>query len=198
MPLYPPPLRLCKGKSQEFTSKRGPNMGMKVGIYLTGMPSRWCIRILHNSNTTFSLTLPKSIAHTHVYVCMHAKSQCHYLCNWLCHWLHHYYDVTWWATKLDKHYIPAYQAIVQLMKEYPKMKGHSIKICSILYCTATSKNVDILMLLGDNYGITIKRANELQPHLFTSWDLRPQVFRLAFTDNQAVIMPLNKHHCATS
>ena len=67
-------------------------------------------------------------------------------------------------------------------------------------------NFDILMLLGDNYGVTIyKIAEELQPHLLAikyrlrSVEILDRVFfQMAFTDKQAIVTPLNKDHCATS
>ena len=60
-----------------------------------------------------------------------------------------------------------------------------------------------LMLLGDNYGVTIYKnsrgttttpfSNKVSVEIF-----RSRFFQMAFTDKQAIVTPLNKDHCATS
>ena len=59
------------------------------------------------------------------------------------------------------------------------------------------------MLQGNNYGITVYK-NTLRTTA-TSFSSKVSVeildrkfFQIAFTDKQAIVMPLNKDHCATS
>ena len=63
-------------------------------------------------------------------------------------------------------------------------------------------NFDILMLLGDNYGVTVyKNSRETTATPFSnkvSAEILDRVFWMAFTDKQAIVTPLNKDHCATS
>ena len=64
-------------------------------------------------------------------------------------------------------------------------------------------NFDILMLLGDNYGVTIyKNSRGTTATPFSnkvSVEILDRIFfQMAFTDKQAIVTPLNKDHCATS
>ena len=58
------------------------------------------------------------------------------------------------------------------------------------------------MLLGDNYGVTVyKNSGGTTATPFSSKvsvEILDCVFKMAFTDKQAIVTPLNKDHCATS
>ena len=64
-------------------------------------------------------------------------------------------------------------------------------------------NFDILMLLGHNYEVTIYRNSQRTTATPISNKVSVKILVLqffsdSFTDKQAIIMSLNKDHCATS
>ena len=64
-------------------------------------------------------------------------------------------------------------------------------------------NFDILMLLGNTYGVTInKNSGGTTATPFSnkvSVEILDRVsFQMAFTEKQAIVTPLNKDHYATS
>ena len=64
-------------------------------------------------------------------------------------------------------------------------------------------NFYILMLLGDNYGVTIYKNSRRTTATPTSNKVSVEILVLqffsdSFTYKQAIIMPLNKDHCAIS
>ena len=64
-------------------------------------------------------------------------------------------------------------------------------------------NFDILMLIGDNYGVTIYKNSRGTTATPFSNKLSVEIldrvfFQMAFTDKQAIVTPLNKDQCATS
>ena len=87
----------------------------------------------------------------------------------------------------------------KIFQRYRSLNSHSAGRCS-------SENrfliFDILMLLGDNYGVTIYKNSGITTAIPFSYkvsvEILDSVFYMVFTAKQAIVTAVNKDHYATS